>query len=460
MLFEKLKNNNIERWNAYINHIFANKLVNQTLKQENFDFYIAQDYYYLLTYFEAISKLSVFSKTNNCFDEMVSSTKGELNHHEQSLKLTVKQNIATTNYTEYINAILESKNYEDLLICVTPCLVGYYELGQYISSLDVCANNRYAPWIELYQTSDYKESTDKCIALVNELVDYDFERLNKIFLDTIELEIAFFDQVIEYNPLPTVLTIAGSDSGGGAGIQADLKTISANKCFGASVITTITAQNTIGVTDVFDLPTSVIQNQFNTVADDLDINYIKIGMLNSIDIINTVDTLTSSRKIPYVLDPVMYSKGGFKLMNDDAIILLRETLMKKAFVITPNILEAQILSGLHVEDIESMKACCIKLYELGAKNILLKGGHLNTAKMIDVLYYNKEFYYFETTKLTTQHTHGTGCTLSSALASFLALGLSLDKASEQAINYVQNGILNNFKVGKGRGPVNHFYMLT
>jgi hydroxymethylpyrimidine/phosphomethylpyrimidine kinase len=459
MLFEKLKDKNIDRWLAYTNHIFANKLVNQTLSQKSFDFYITQDYHYLLTYFEAISKLALFSKTHHCFDEMVASTKGELDHHQHALNQPLNPSLATTNYTDYLNKIIESENYEDLLISIAPCLIGYYELGKYISNLEVCEDNRYAKWIELYQTDDYKEATKICIAFINELKDYDFEKLNKIFIDTIELEIAFFDQVIEHNPLPIVLTIAGSDSSGGAGIQADLKSISANGAYAASVITTITAQNTTGVTDVFDLPVTLIQSQFNTVADDLDISYIKIGMLNSTQIIKTVDKLTKERQIPYVLDPVMVTKGGFKLMKDDAIDVLRETLMQGAFVITPNILEAQILSGLHVEHIESMKACCIKLHELGAKNILLKGGHLNTTKMIDILYFNEQFYYFETNKFTTRHTHGTGCSLSSALASFLALGLSLDKASEHAISYVQNGMLNNFKVGNGRGPVNHFYML-
>jgi len=460
MLFEKLKNNNIERWNAYINHIFANKLVNQTLKQENFDFYLEQDYYYLLTYFEAISKLSVFSKTKNCFDEMVASTKMELKHHEQSVKKVGEPSQATKNYTDYLNKVIKSKNYEELLISIAPCLVGYFELGQYISSLEVTENNRYAQWIELYQNDDYRDSTNQCIALVNELVDYDFERLNQIFLDNVELEVAFFDQVVDFNPLPTVLTIAGSDSSGGAGIQADLKSISANKCYAASVITTITAQNTTGVTDVFDLPISLIENQFNTVVDDLHVKYIKIGMLNSIEIINMVNKLIKERNIPYVLDPVMFAKGGFKLMNDDAIEMLKNTLMQNAFVITPNISEAQVLTELHVNDLESMEACCIRLHELGAKNIFLKGGHLSDAIMMDILYFDEKFYYFKTTKLTTQDTHGTGCSIASTIASNLALGKSLDKACESAIKYIQDGILNNFKVGNGRGPINHFYMLS
>lgn len=391
---------------------------------------------------------------------MVDSTKAELAHHEQTVKEVATPSQATKNYTKYLEAIIKSENYEDLLISIAPCMVGYYELGQYISSLKVCENNRYTHWIELYQTDDYLESTNKCIELVNQLEEYDFERLNQVFIDTIELEISFFDHVLEYKPLPIVLTIAGSDSSGGAGIQADLKTISANKCYAASVITTITAQSTVGVTDIFDLPTSLIQSQFDAVANDLDINYIKIGMLNSIDIIKTVTNITKQHNIPYVLDPVMFAKDDTQLINNNAIDLLRDTLMKEAFVITPNISEAQVLSGLHVNNLESMKACCIKLHELGAQNIFLKGGHLNNSTLVDVLYYEEKFYYYETIRFTTQHTHGTGCSISSALASFLARGFSLDIACDKAIVYIQDGLLNNFKVGKGRGPINHFHMIS
>jgi len=459
VLFEKLKNENLNIWDGYTNHIFANKLVNQTLSQESFDYYIAQDFYYLLIYLEAIEKLAEFPNAQKCFKPIVDGVKLELEHHIKLDTPIVKPSSATTNYTNYLKNLIDNGTYEDLLIAIAPCLVGYYELGVYISSLKICENNRYEDWIKLYQDDDYKKSSDACIVLVDEIKNYNFERLNDVFSEAIKLEIAFFDQVTDFYSPPTVLTIAGSDSSGGAGIQADLKAISANKCYGASVITTITAQSTSGVTDIFDLPSSLIENQFNTVADDLDIKYIKIGMLNSVDIIKSVHAVTKDRNINYVLDPVMIAKDETKLLKDNAIELLKDTLLKGAFVITPNIPEAEVLTGLHVNDLESMKVACIWLKEMGAQNILLKGGHLEDSELIDVLYFDEKFYYYKTAKLITKDTHGTGCTLSSALAAYLARGFSLDIACQKAIDYVQKAILSNFKVGKGRGPVNHFYII-
>jgi len=460
VLFEKLKNKNLDIWEGYTNHIFANKLVNQTLSQKSFDFYIAQDYYYLLIYLDAITKLSGFPNSAQCFKPIADGVRLELAHHKKADTSNVQPSVATKNYTNYLKNIIENGTYEELLTAIAPCLVGYYELGVYIGSLNVCENNRYEDWIKLYQDDDYKKSSDACEVLVNDIQNYNFERLNNIFAKAIKLEIGFFDQVVDFYSPPTVLTIAGSDSSGGAGIQADLKAISANKCYAASVITTITAQSTSGVTDIFDLPSSLIENQFNTVADDLDIKYIKIGMLNSVDIIKSVHAVTKDRNISYVLDPVMIAKDDTKLLKDNAIELLKNTLLKGAFVITPNIPEAEVLTGLHVDDLESMKTACIKLKEMGAQNILLKGGHLEDSELIDVLYFDEKFYYYKTAKLMTKDTHGTGCTLSSALASFLAYGMSLDIACKKAIDYVQEAIISTYKVGKGRGPVNHFYKIS
>jgi hydroxymethylpyrimidine/phosphomethylpyrimidine kinase len=457
VLFKKLKNKNIDIWDRYTKHIFANKLVNQTLVQKSFDFYIEQDYYYLLVYFDAIKKLAEFPNAAQCFKPIADGVKLELEHHEKSNNTKIKPSKATIRYIDYLKNLIKNGSYEELLIAIAPCLVGYYELGIYINSLKICENNRYIDWIKLYQDDDYKKSSDACTDLVNGLQNYNFEKLNAIFSKAIKLEIAFFDQVVDFYSPPTVLTIAGSDSSGGAGIQADIKAISANKCYGASVITTITAQSTSGVTDIFDLPSSLIENQFNAVANDLDIKYIKIGMLNSVDIINSVHAVTKNRSIPYVLDPVMIAKDETKLLKDNAIELLKSTLLKNAYVITPNIPEAEVLTGLHVKDLESMKIACIKLKEMGTQNILLKGGHLEKSELVDVLYFNEKFYYYRTPKLMTKNTHGTGCTLSSALASYLASGYSLDIACQKAIDYVQKAIISNFKVGKGRGPVNHFY---
>ena len=253
-----------------------------------------------------------------------------------------------------------------------------------------------------------------------------------------------------------VLTIAGSDSSAGAGIQADLKTIAANGCYGASVITAITSQNTEGVKDIFDLPISVIESQFEAVVSDLDVQFVKIGMLSSCDIVQSVDVLLKKSKIPYVLDPVMSAKDSTKLLKNQAVEMMKNSLLKEAFLITPNIPEAEVLTGMTIETIEDMKEACIKI---DAKDVLLKGGHLNGNKLVDILYHEEKFFEYKHDKIITQNTHGTGCTLASAISSQLALGLSLPKACENAIEYVQKSIVNNYSIGLGQSPLNHFFML-
>ena len=253
-----------------------------------------------------------------------------------------------------------------------------------------------------------------------------------------------------------VLTVAGSDSSAGAGIQADLKTIAANGCYGASVITTITSQNTVGVSDIYDLPISVIESQFEAVVSDLDVKFVKIGMLHSDEIVKLVDLLLKKSKIPYVLDPVMSAKDSTTLLKNSAQEYLKNSLIKKAYLITPNIPEAEILTGMKIENIEDMKKACIKI---DAKNVLLKGGHLNGDKLVDILYHKEKFFEYKHDKIITQNTHGTGCTLASAISSQLALGLSLPKACENAIAYVQKAIINNYSIGQGQSPLNHFFML-
>ena len=199
MLFNELKTKNLNIWNGYTKHIFANKLVSQTLSQKSFDYYIAQDYYYLLIYLAAIEKLSQFPNASQCFAPIVQGVQLELKHHTKSDNTDVNPSLATKNYTNYLENLINNGTYEDLLIAIAPCLVGYYELGVYISSLEVCENNRYEDWIKLYQDDDYKKSSDACIELVNEIKDYNFEKLNDIFSQAIKLEIAFFDQVVEFN---------------------------------------------------------------------------------------------------------------------------------------------------------------------------------------------------------------------------------------------------------------------
>ena len=254
---------------------------------------------------------------------------------------------------------------------------------------------------------------------------------------------------------PIVLTIAGSDSSGGAGIQADLKTIAANGCYGASVITSVTAQNTLGISDIHDLPTSVIKSQFEAVIDDLDVKVVKIGMLNSKEIIMTVDKLLNKAKIPFVLDPVMSAKDSTSLLEESALKELK-SMMKKSFLLTPNIPEAEVLVGFEIKTVEDMKAACL---QIDAQSILLKGGHLEGNILVDILYHDKNFYEFKHRKIQAKNTHGTGCTLASAIASQLALGESLPEACENAIEYVKKAILENYSTGQGSGSLNHFFML-
>ena len=252
-----------------------------------------------------------------------------------------------------------------------------------------------------------------------------------------------------------VLTIAGSDSSAGAGIQADIKTIAANGCYGASVITSITSQNTLGISDIYDLPISVIEHQFEAVVNDLDMKFVKIGMLNSDEIIMLVDLLLKKYKIPYVLDPVMSAKDSTSLLKDDALNEL-EKLVKNAFLTTPNIPEAEILAGMKIKTVEDMKAACLKI---DTKNILLKGGHLEGDNLVDILYHKGEFYEFKHSKVHSQNTHGTGCTLASSIASQLALGIELPQSCEKGVEYTQKAILNNYRIGSGQSPLNHFFML-
>lgn len=253
-----------------------------------------------------------------------------------------------------------------------------------------------------------------------------------------------------------VLTIAGSDSSAGAGIQADLKTIAANGCYGASVLTSITSQNTLGISDIYDLPMEVIERQFEAVVNDLDVKFVKIGMLNSDEIVMMVDLLLKKSKIPYVLDPVMRSKDNTSLLTNQAEEIMKNTLLQSAYLVTPNIPEAEVLTDMKIETVEDMKAACLKLE---AQNVLLKGGHLAGNELIDILYHNEKFFEFKHQKIETQNTHGTGCTLASAIASQLSCGLDLPQACEKAIEYVQKAIINNYSIGLGQSPLNHFFML-
>ena len=257
-----------------------------------------------------------------------------------------------------------------------------------------------------------------------------------------------------------VLTIAGSDSGGGAGIQADIKAMSANGVFAMSVITAITAQNTEEVTDVFELPVSIIEAQLDAVFDDFDVTGVKTGMLSSAEIVTAVAKMLRPQKVGHlVVDPVMVAKSGHALLKPDAMDALKRELIPLALVITPNIQEAEHLSGLAIKTLADARQAAKVIHKLGCRNVLIKGGHLLAERATDLLYDGRFFNIYKGEYLDTPHTHGTGCTFASAITAQLARGKALPEAVQAAKIYVTEAIRHGLAIGHGKGPTNHFYFL-
>lgn len=257
-----------------------------------------------------------------------------------------------------------------------------------------------------------------------------------------------------------VLTIAGSDSGGGAGIQADLKTMSANGVYGMSVITSITAQNTKGVTAVYDLPVGIIQQQLDAVFDDFDVAAVKTGMLSSAKIVEAVSRKLQQYKVAnLVVDPVMVAKSGHALLHPKAVDKIKKTLIPQALVVTPNVQEAERLSGLEIRTLAVARQAAKMIHKLGCKYVLIKGGHLLVERGTDLLYDGRFFNMYKSEFIDTPHTHGTGCTYASAIAAQLAKGKSVADAVQAAKLYITEAIRHGLAIGHGSGPTNHFYFL-
>jgi hydroxymethylpyrimidine/phosphomethylpyrimidine kinase len=256
---------------------------------------------------------------------------------------------------------------------------------------------------------------------------------------------------------PRVLTIAGSDSGGGAGIQADLKTMLALRVHGMSVITAVTAQNSTGVHGVWQLPTEAVAAQFSAVVEDIGVEAVKVGMLGTRDAVAEVARLlaTLDPSIPVVVDPVAVSKHGNALLADDALDVLRTELLPRATIITPNLDEARALTGLPVADLDGMREAAANLLDLGPGWVLVKGGHLDSDWCTDLLTNGPDEVTLTTERDKNRHTHGTGCTLASAIASYLALGRTMPEAVRAAKLYVTGAIRAGFTLGSGIGPVDH-----
>jgi hydroxymethylpyrimidine/phosphomethylpyrimidine kinase len=256
------------------------------------------------------------------------------------------------------------------------------------------------------------------------------------------------------------LTIAGSDSGGGAGIQADLKTFAAHRVFGTSAVTAVTAQNTLGVTMWRAMPTDLVTAQIEAVAGDIGPEAVKIGMLASAAIVEAVAATIAELDLPHVVvDPVMVAKGGDRLLEPDAVAAMRTELLPRAHIVTPNVPEAEALSGLTIRSIEDMRAAGERILKLGPRVVLVKGGHLEGPESVDVACTAHGAFELRGPRIASRHTHGTGCTLSSAIAANLALGLDDRAALTRAREYLEGAIRHAPGIGRGHGPLDHFWRL-
>ncbi len=256
-----------------------------------------------------------------------------------------------------------------------------------------------------------------------------------------------------------VLIIAGSDSGGGAGIQADIKSVTAMGGYAATAITAITVQNTLGVHGVHPLPLDLIEAQARAVLDDIGADAIKTGMLGSVAVVERVAAILDTSRAPAVVDPVMVAKGGAALLDDDAVQAVRTLMIPRAALLTPNAPEAEALTGIAVEDLEGQRRAGAALLKLGAKAVLMKGGHVPGATVIDLLCTSSGETLLEGPRIETTSTHGTGCTLASAIAAGLALGHPLEVAVAEAWAYVSEAIRRAPGLGHGHGPLDHGWPL-
>ncbi len=258
------------------------------------------------------------------------------------------------------------------------------------------------------------------------------------------------------NRLPTVLTIAGSDSGGGAGIEADLKTIIANGGYGMAAITSVTAQNTVGVFAVHDLPPDLVAKQIDVVAQDIHVDAAKTGMLSNAGIVEAVaDAVTRNKISKLVVDPVMVAKSGDHLLQENAQHALITKLLPLAMIVTPNVPEAEVIADMAIKSEAGLRVAAEKIAGMGPKYVLMKGGHLKSPEAVDLLYDGETFHEFIAPRIDTRNTHGTGCTFSAAIATNLALGYDAPEAVKRAKDYLTKAIEQSLDLGKGHGPLNH-----
>ena len=258
--------------------------------------------------------------------------------------------------------------------------------------------------------------------------------------------------------VPRALTIAGSDSGGGAGIQADLKTFAALGVYGMSAITAITVQNTLGVQDALEVPSGIVESQIDAVVEDIGVDAVKTGMLSGPEIIEAVAERARRWGLRLVVDPVMVAKSGAALLRPEAVQTLRIALLPLAEVVTPNLYEAEVLAGRQIESLEQMREAARAIHAMGPRHVVVKGGH-RTGDPFDVLFDGEHFVELRGERIDTPHTHGTGCTFSAAITAFLARGWPVEHAVSRAKRYITEAIRHAPGLGHGNGPVDHFWHL-
>ncbi|MFC7687722.1 bifunctional hydroxymethylpyrimidine kinase/phosphomethylpyrimidine kinase [Ureibacillus sp. GCM10028918] len=252
------------------------------------------------------------------------------------------------------------------------------------------------------------------------------------------------------------LTIAGSDSGGGAGIQADIKTFQELGVFGTTAISSLTAQNTLGVHGIFEVTPEFLKQQIEAVLSDFNVQAIKTGMLFSAELIEVIAEFMKMQNIPLVVDPVMIAKGGESLLKEEAVTALKTELLPLTTICTPNIPEAEVLTGMTINNESDIEQAAKKILAFGVQYVVMKGGHLHGEFSIDTVYWEGGYFIMKTPRVQTKDTHGTGCTFSAAITAHLAKGLSIEEAIIEAKRFIQLAISTPLSIGNGHGPTNHF----
>ena len=458
-------------------HPFVQGLKDGSLPKADFINYLEQDMVYLKNYGEEMAMLSQLMPTppmKQLFSQIASDGVQAEEELHQFLAKTWNVHPATAvsdstqGYMNFTRHYLESEDPALAIAALLPCFWVYNEVGHFIADTTLSDSHPYKAWIQTYESEEMNEVVNQVIGFANQLASESTvakqAEMRDIFVEAVRWEYRFFDQKKKMK-YQRVLTIAGSDSGGGAGIQADIKSISANGCYAASAITAITAQNTVGVSMVQGLPISLIEGQIDAVLSDIGADSVKIGMLHSGEVVRAVAGMLKKYKMTnIVLDPVMVAKSGDKLIEDEAIEVLKTNLMPMARVITPNIPEAEILLGESIQGQNEMPAAAQRLGKKYGVSVLLKAGHMSEDELIDIFYNHEteETVSISSQRIHTRNIHGTGCTLSSAFAAQLAKGLSLNDAARAALKYINEAIIAGaqYEIGHGHGPAYHFYKLT